>query len=227
MAGITTNSSATGDFHPVFGNYGAVAWNTNIFKTAPNFTKWSDITNPAFKGQMVVDKPTRLSTFGGILNLVGENLTGSQWVSFMNQFKANQPILTASLGDVFTDLSSGQAGIGISTTDDLVMGVQPGVPVAYKWVNPIPVLTSYYALSKGAPHPNTGKLFIMFSESMAGQVSQGNAGRLPMLPAAAAATILKSVPPVPSGFNFVVNPDQKLLNNQTAILNLYTNIFGA
>lgn len=228
LAGITTNSSATCVFHPAFGNYAAIAWNTNAFPSGINFTKWSDITNPQFKGVLAADKPTRLSTFGGILNLIGENMTGSQWVSFMNQFKANQPILTASAGTVFTDLSSGQATVGISTTDDLVKGVGPGVPVAYKWVNPIPVLTSYFAISKGAPHPNTAKLFIYFITSMAGQTAIGNTGRLPMLPAAASATVLKSIQvPVPSNYNLVPNPDQKLLNNQTAILNLYTSIFGS
>lgn len=233
LAGLLpNNSSANCVFHPGSVNYAAFAYNTNLVTAAQaaTFTNWSNITNPLWKGVIAVDKPTRLSTFGGILNLIREenNMTGTQWVNYMNQFKADQPILTAGLGDVFTDLSSGQASVGISTTDDLLLGVKSGVPVNYKWINPIPVLTTFWKISNGAPHPAMAKLWIYFMSSYAGQLSEGKAGRIPMLPGAAQAGILQGIQvPVPSTYSFVPNPDDNSLSNSTAIIKLYASIFGS
>ena len=215
-------------YNPFTGNLALVMYNTNMVKNASTLPQsWAAFANPQYKGQFAIDNPTRLSTAGTIFASLGENETYSQWISFLNAVKANQPLLTSSLGTLYTDVSTGQAAFGIDTTDDAIQGVASGAPIAYYWLNPIYVGYFPYAIEKGDANPYMAELWLTWIASMQGQLATGAIGRLPLLQAAAEQTFYKNITvPIPSGYSYLTQGDAHFFANITGYSTVYTQIFG-
>jgi len=203
-------------------------YNTNLVTNTSTLPKsWLDLTNPIWKGKIVIDDPSRLSATGGIFALLRQNMTQSQWVAYLQGVEANQPLIVSSSGGVYTDVESGSAAIGVGAITDVVSGLGTGAPVGYKWLNPIPINTTPLGIMKNDPHPYMAELFVEWASSYAGQTAVGLSSRTPALPAAAQVTLLSKLPvPIPASYtesNFVT-----LLSgsNTSTYTTTYTSIFG-
>jgi len=215
-------------YNPFTGNLALVMYNTNLVKNASTLPQsWAAFANPQYKGQFAIDNPARLSTAGTIFASLGENMTNSQWLAFLNGVEANKPLVTSSLGTLYTDISTGQAAFGIDSTDDAIGGVASGAPISYYWLNPMYVGYFPYAIEKGDAHPYMAQLWLEWIASMQGQLATGSIGRLPILQAAAEATFYKNITvPIPTGFTYLTQGDAHFFANLTGYETVYTQIFG-
>ena len=203
-------------------------YNKNLVSNSSLPTSWSVLANPVWKGKIAIDDPARLGPTGGVFAFLRQNMNQSAWITFLNEVKANQPLIASSSGAVYTDVQTGQAAIGIGAITDVISGLSVSGPVNYVWLNPIPVQTAPLGIMKNDPHPYMAQLFVEWAASYAGQVAVGTSSRTPALPAAASVTILPKLPiPIPSSYtedNYVT-----LLSgaNQSTYVSTYTSIFGS
>ena len=214
--------------HPFDVNSYVLIYNTNLITNTSQLPKsWTDLANPIWKGKLAIDDPSRLSATGGVFAILKQNMTDTAWMSFLNAIKANQPYIAASSGDVYNDVSTGQAAIGIGATTDVAAGLSKNAPVGYEWINPVPVLPTPVGISKNAPDPYMAELFVEWITSYAGQLSIGQSSRPPaFLPAAQATILAQLTTPLPSSYT-QYSFSTLFATNSSSYVNTYTSIFGA
>jgi iron(III) transport system substrate-binding protein len=133
--------------------------NTNLVKDADMPKRWSDLTQPKWKGKVCSATPDKSgSSYMQLFNvLVAYKDTG--WDVY-KKILANFFISTSS-GSVPKFVNDGEAAIGITLEDNAFRYVKGGGPV--KIVYPeegVIAAADGIALVKGAPHPDAAKLFI-------------------------------------------------------------------
>ena len=213
--------------HPFDVTEYALCYNTNLIKDNSTLPKsWLDLTNSTWSGKIVLDDPSRLSATGGLFAILRQNMSQSQWITYLQGVAANKPFIVSSSGGVYTDVSTGQAAIGDCAGTDIVASLAAGAPVSYVWLNPVPVNSAPLAIMKGAPHPYMAQLFVQWIDSSAGQAAVGGAARSPALPSVAATTFLSKLPTQIPGSYTEVGFIPLLTTNGTAWTSIYTSIFG-
>jgi ABC-type Fe3+ transport system substrate-binding protein len=200
-------------------------WNTNkITDNASLPTTWTDLANPEWKGELAFDDPSTLNTAGPLFSSLEPSMGNSSWTAFMKSLAANDPIITQGTSDSYTDVSTGQAEIGIALIDDVAGGLASHPPVGYKYIDPTYGDPASIAVLKGAPHPYCAELFELFMTSYGGALSLvkgGTPSGIPLVntqylafwPYPANATILAAGPP-------------SIYSDPTMWTNIFTGIFG-
>ncbi len=213
--------------HPFDLNQYFLIYNTNLIKNTSVLPKsWTDLANPIWKGKLAIDDPSRMSATGGAFAILRQNMTQSQWTTFLQGVAANQPYIASSSGAVYDDVSSGQAAIGIGATTDVVSGLSKGAPIGYVWMNPTPILATPVGISKGAPDPYMAELFIEWVTSWAGQYAIGASSRPPTFgPAAQATSLALLTTPLPASYT-QVQFSNIVAHNSSLYVSTYTQIFG-
>jgi ABC-type Fe3+ transport system substrate-binding protein len=215
----------TNYIHPAFALPVVMIWNTNLIKdnsTLPN--SWYDLANSQWKGKLGFDDPSTLNLAGPLFASLGASTTNSSFKTWLNQVKANNPVLGASAGDVYTDVASGQLSIGLGYLND-VLGAKAGTPVGWKTIGS----TFYYsgvpaALTKGAPHPYTARLLLEWFQSYSGAVAFSLTGRTPVFSIVASQYFSAQIP---TGTNLVeMGSNSDMYTNGTEWTNFYTGVFG-
>lgn len=215
-----------GYLNPSFGLPIGLMWNTNLIKdnsTLP--TTYQGLSNPVWKGKIVMDDPSTLNLAGPLFASFGGSVTNQSFITWLNALKANNPVLAASAGDVYTDISTGQYEIGIGYANDYLSGVSSGAPVGFKLLQN----TAYFspvssALLTGAPHPYTAELLIDWFASYSGAIALSLTGRTPIFAPVAAQYFGNIIPP---GTALVeMGGNTNMYTNGTQWVNLYTSIFG-
>lgn len=217
----------SGYIHPIFGLPIVLEWNTHLItdnSTLP--TSWYGIADSQWKGKLAIDDPSTLNLAGPLFASLGGSPTNQSFVNWLNQVKANNPIITSSAGDVYTDISTGQAAIGLGYLNDVLGGQSSGAPVGFKtlgnsfYISPVPG-----ALTTNAPHPYTARLLLEWFQSYSGAVAFSLTGRTPVFGLVAS----HYFPSIPQGTALVpmgANTTPNMYTNGTAWVNLYTSIFG-
>jgi len=188
-----------------------IYWNTNLVKdnsTIP--TTWQGLADPRWKGHLAIDSPSALNAAGPLFVSLTTQMSNQSWTQLMQGIKANNPILTPSSDVVFTDLSTGQAWIGIGLLNDILGVPPPPPPLGTRVFSPVPVQPEAITITKGAPHPYTAELFRMWFESYYGAVALAITGR-------------------PTGFNVVNNlyfPQYYRVNMTSYIIGSGTDLFS-
>lgn len=171
-------------WHNGFGLPIVLEYNTNLVKPSQlpttiegiNSTQWAN-------GKLAIDSPSLLNVAGTLFaSLYYTDFHGNNasWTAWLNSIKALHPLYTASGGDVYTDVSTGQAEIGIGLLNDIIGG-SPSAPIGIKYFSTTYTLPVMTAMAKDAPHPYTAELLIQWFSSYAGQVAMALTGRTPDL----------------------------------------------
>ncbi len=210
--------------HPVFGLPVGLCWNTNLItnnNTLP--TSYSGLANSAWKGKIAIDDPSTLNLAGPLFATFGGSTTNQSFITWLNALKANSPILAASAGDVYTDVSTGQVPLGLCYLNDYAGGIGKA-PVGFKYltstvyVSPVPA-----ALTANAPHPYTAELLLEWLQSYSGAVGFALTGRPPVFGPVAS----QYFPSIPRGSALVAMAgNTNMYTNGTQWTNFYTGIFG-
>jgi len=135
-----------------------LAYNTNLLKPTEIPKDWIELTSPKWKGKVMIDE-NESKWMGGLFTVWGEERT----LDFLKRMAEQDVKVIGGHSQMHTLLAAGEAPIMVAA---LVHGLEQkkreGAPV--EWIPLEPLISRQFALAltRGAPHPNAGKLYIDF-----------------------------------------------------------------
>jgi ABC-type Fe3+ transport system substrate-binding protein len=200
--------------HPMVTLPIVILYNTKLTSTPPK--DLSELIEPQWKGQLVMDNPATGPTASWALAAERKVMGDAQWDTFLAGLKANGPELTDSASESYAALVRGDRPICICSYSDYV-AQKPGAPVAVDFydqdsqgvvIRPIDAV-----VAAKAPHPAMAALFLNWMLSpTGGQQLMVNSGRIPAVsvPGATKGNVPSGVKVVPQSSvlsDYLDNPD--------------------
>lgn len=144
-----------------------MAYNKNFLAPDKAPKAWVDMLKPEFKGRKLIIQDSAAGTAFNQMYLLEKRLG----VEFMRQWGAQEPVIVATSAQLIDMLVRGEALVG-ATVDHFRAFEADAMKAGIVGVYPtegMPLATAPVAILKGAPNPNTAKLFVDFMLSEAGQ----------------------------------------------------------
>jgi len=166
---------ADGHWVSVHSLLNAMAYNTQLVKTAEAPKKYEDLLAPRWKGRLCVN----LQDPEWYVNL--QRRWGKEKArNFLKGLAAQQPGLRDGHNITAQLLAAGEFHAVSNTYAHIAARIKnQGGPVQYVFDEPVITYVHPIALMKAAPHPNAGKLLIGFILSAEGQRMLHDQGRIP------------------------------------------------
>jgi iron(III) transport system substrate-binding protein len=145
----------------IFGiEYVALLYNKELVKPGDIPKKYEDLTDPKWRGKIVMANPTSHATTISWLVGLKENVfsTGDAWMKFVKGLAANKPMFVSSFGPTPAPIESGEKLIGISMPKYILTKT----PAPLDWARleqPLLGTPRGMGIANKAPHPNAAKLF--------------------------------------------------------------------
>jgi len=141
--------------------YAALIYNKEFVKPADVPKKYEDLTDPKWKGKIVMADPSSHPTTISWLIGLKENVIKSEaeWMAFLKGLAANKPMFVASFGPTPAPIESGEKLIGISMPKYII--TKAPAPLDWAQVSqPMMGTPRGMAITAGAPHANAARLFV-------------------------------------------------------------------
>ena len=148
----------------IFGiEYVAYIYNTDLVKAEDAPKRYEDLTDPKWRGQIVMANPSAHATTISWLVGLKENVFASEaeWLNFVKGLAANEPMFVKSFGPTPAPIESGEKMIAISMPKYIITKA----PAPLDWARieqPLLGTPRGIALTSSASRPNAGKLFVDF-----------------------------------------------------------------
>jgi iron(III) transport system substrate-binding protein len=145
----------------IFGiEYVAVLYNKELVKPADVPKRYEDLTDPKWRGKIVMANPTTHATTISWLVGLKEQVfsTENAWMKFIKGLAANKPMFVSSFGPTPAPIESGEKLIGISMPKYILTKA----PAPLDWARveqPLLGTPRGMSITNKAPHPNAAKLF--------------------------------------------------------------------
>jgi len=145
----------------IFGiEYVALLYNKELVKPGDVPKKYEDLTDPKWRGKIVMANPTSHATTISWLVGLKEKVfsTEDAWMKFVKGLAANKPMFVSSFGPTPAPIESGEKLIGISMPKYILTKA----PAPLDWARveqPLLGTPRGMGITKKAPHPNAAKLF--------------------------------------------------------------------
>ena len=145
----------------IFGiEYIALIYNKELVKPEDVPKKYEDLTDPKWRGKIVMANPTTHATTISWLVGLKEQIFSSEdtWMKFVKGLAANKPMFVSSFGPTPAPIESGEKLIGISMPKYILTKA----PAPLDWARveqPLLGTPRGMAITNRAPHPNAAKLF--------------------------------------------------------------------
>jgi len=168
---------AEGRWATMYVQTSVIGYNTKFVKPG-EIKNWEDLTNPKWRGQMVIDRE-ETEWFANMLEVMGRD----KGLAYMRRIAEQKPTLWEGHTLMAQLVAAGEHPIGISLYGPRIEDLKSkGAPV--DWVRSNPVIGFLYlvALADKAPHPNAARLLIDFALSQEGQAEITESRRISMRP---------------------------------------------
>ena len=141
--------------------YAALIYNKELVKPADVPKKYEDLTDPKWKGKIVMADPSsHPTTISWLDRTEGKrDQIGSGMDEVPQGLAANKPMFVASFGPTPAPIESGEKLIGISMPKYIITKA----PAPLDWARvsqPMMGTPRGMAITAGAPHPNASRLFV-------------------------------------------------------------------
>ncbi|MCG6917053.1 MAG: extracellular solute-binding protein [Deltaproteobacteria bacterium] len=146
----------------IFGiEYVALIYNKELVKAKDAPKRYEDLTNPKWKGKIVMANPSAHATTISWLIGLKENVFPSEkaWMDFVKGLAANKPMFVRSFGPTPAPVESGEKLIAISMPKYIITKA----PAPLDWARveqPLLGTPRGIAITASASHPNAAKLFV-------------------------------------------------------------------
>ena len=153
--------------------------NTNLVPEAERPKSLMDLTDPRWKGKLAIAKPQfgTMATHAACLFAALGSDAAKDW--FL-KLKANDVQIAAGNKPVATGVSEGRFHLGLTDTDDAILEVLAGKPVAIVFLDETLFIPNTLALVKGAPNPTGGKRLIDFTLNQEAKLMAAGGYQYPM-----------------------------------------------
>ena len=151
------------DLGPVYRNTPiGIVYHKELVGPADAPRSLEDLTNPKYRGKLVMPDPTQHTTtiqwLASLYKIMGKEKAGK----YIRELGASRPLLVESFAPSAERVSTGETPIAISLIRYTVTYGEKGAPVDYVRLGKMLSTGQYLALSNKAPRPNGGKAFIDF-----------------------------------------------------------------
>jgi iron(III) transport system substrate-binding protein len=161
----------------------SLAYNTSLVPATDVPRNHQDLLNPRWKGQFVWHPyalPGSLGFIGAVLKSMGEE-AGLRYLRALS--KQNVVQLPIAARAILDRVIAGEYPMGLEmNSSHAVISAALGAPVKFGPLDPVTMTMQIGGVSRGAPHPNAGRLFFDFMISRAGQEVFRDADYIPMRP---------------------------------------------
>jgi len=146
----------------IFGiEYVALIYNKELVKPEDVPKRYEDLTDPKWKGKIVMANPSAHATTISWLIGLKENVFPSEegWMSFVKGLAANKPMFVRSFGPTPAPVESGEKLIAISMPKYIITKA----PAPLDWARvqqPLLGTPRGIAVASSASHPNAARLFV-------------------------------------------------------------------
>lgn len=142
-----------------------IGYNTRMVSSVEIPKSFWDLTDPKWKGKIIMDE-NESKWMAGMMNYFGEAKT----MELMRRLAGQDIQFRTGHSLIQTLVAAGERAIaGVAFANGVERLKSEGAPINWIGVEPIIGLTFGFALVKGSPHSNAGKLFIDFVLSREGQ----------------------------------------------------------
>jgi iron(III) transport system substrate-binding protein len=148
----------------IFGiEYVALLYNKELVKPGDVPKKYEDLTDPKWRGKIVMADPTSHATTISWLVGLKEQVfsTEDAWMKFVKGLAANKPMFVSSFGPTPAPIESGEKLIGVSMPKYILTKT----PAPLDWARveqPLLGTPRGMGIANKAPHPNAAKLFFNY-----------------------------------------------------------------
>lgn len=159
-------------------------YNTDLVKKGTEPRTYQDLLDPKWRGKFVWNASVTPSGSAGFVGVVLAHMGEEKGMEYLRKF-AEQKVtgLHASARKVLDQVIAGEYPIALNIFNNhTVISAAKGAPVSWIPMEPALAVFSCLSLTKGAPNPNAGKLFIDFLMSEEGQKLYRDANYLPVDP---------------------------------------------
>ncbi len=154
-------------------NAGVIAYNTNLVKLEDVPKSYDDLLQPKWKGKMLLDI-NGPEWYAGMLQVLGQE----KGLQFMRSLAKQDLQFRQSKVLANQVLTSGEFSLLINDYEHLAQAAKKkGAPIESIAAYPVLSRVHTIALTRNAPHPNVGKLYINFVLSEEGQKVLRSFGR--------------------------------------------------
>ncbi len=148
-----------GTYHVTAAAMLVLAYHTDLVKAEEAPTKWSDLTDPKWKGKIALGHPA----FSGSVGTWAVLLTKLYGWDYFEALEKNDPQIGRSLLDATTMLVAKERSVGAVLDAGTGKAISRGSPIQLVYPTDGSLLLALpSAIPASAPHPNAAKLFMEF-----------------------------------------------------------------
>lgn len=160
------------------------ARNTDLVPDGSEPKSWEDFLAPKYKDRMVWNATPAASAGQGFVGVVmmeyGEEKARAY---FARLAKQNVASMKSAARQVLDQVIAGEYAIALEIFNNhTTISKARGAPVDWLKIEPALAVIAPMSLTKGAPHPNAGRLLFEFITSDEGQAIMAQSGELPVSP---------------------------------------------
>jgi ABC-type Fe3+ transport system substrate-binding protein len=157
--------------------------NTGLVPAAQRPKSYDDLLLPYWKDKMVW-KPNDMSGATGFVGNILLSMGEERGMDYLRRLAGQKPrMVNASARAILDQVIGGEYAMSLQIFNHhAAISAKKGAPVDWVRLNPSTVNPSLVALTRNAPHPNAGELFIEFLTSPEGQAIFQKADYLPARP---------------------------------------------
>ena len=146
---------------------------------------FADLLNPKWKGKIAWNSAPATSAASGFIGVVLTEMGEEKGMEYLRALsKQNITGVQVAARQVLDQVIAGEYSIALNIFNNhAVISAAKGAPSDWIAMNPAMAIPSVISVSKGAPHPNAGKLLVDFLASEDGQKLYREADYMPMDPA--------------------------------------------
>jgi len=202
----------------------SLAYNTQLVPLAQAPRGYKDLLDPRWKGKLVWNPKSMTGAWGFIATAM-QQMGEREGMTYLRALARQEIVpLPIAIRAVLDRVIAGEYPVGLEMNNThAAISASLGAPV--KWV-PLDAATETLqvaGISRGAPHPNAGKLFVDFMVSHAGQSIFREADYLPMRPDVPAK--IPELKPEQGGFNAVIYSPETVDADTDRWVKIYDEIF--
>jgi ABC-type Fe3+ transport system substrate-binding protein len=160
-------------------------YNTELVKKGSEPRTFQDLLDPKWRGKIVWNSGSTSSGAPGFIAVILNEMGEERGKAYLRELaKQNIAGLAVAARQVLDQVIAGEYAIALNIFNNhAVISAEKGAPSAWIPMEPALAVLSCLSLTKDAPRPNAGKLFMEFLISEEGQRLYRDAGYLPVDPA--------------------------------------------
>jgi iron(III) transport system substrate-binding protein len=159
-------------------------YNTELVPKGTEPKTFQDLLDPKYKGRIAWNSTASSSAAPGFIGIVLAAMGEEKGMAYLREFAKQQPAgLAVAARQVLDQVIAGEYALALNIFNNhAVISAAKGAPVDWIPMNPALGVLSVVSVTKEAPHPNAGRLFIEFLVSEEGQKIYRDAEYLPVDP---------------------------------------------